>query len=64
LGESEVSEAAGAEEIVKGSDEDGLVPGFATTTGIVPGAARSAVEIAAVTCVALTNVVVRFDPFH
>lgn len=49
FGESDPRVAGVAEVIVKGSEDDLLPSGFATTTGIVPGAARSAVEIAAVT---------------
>ena len=64
LGASEVSAAGDAGEIVKERTGDLLPSGLDTTTGTVPGAARSAVEIAAVTCVALINVVVRLDPFH
>ena len=39
-------------------------PGFTTLTCAVPAAAMSLAGIAAVTCVALTNVVVRAAPFH
>jgi len=38
--------------------------GFVTVTCPVPAVAMSAAVIAAVTCIALTYVVVRFDPFH
>jgi hypothetical protein len=38
--------------------------GFTTVTLAVPAAAMSAAVIAAVTCVLLTKVVVRADPFH
>ena len=43
---------------------DVLPPGFATVTLAVPVEAMSLAGIAAVSWEALTNVVVRFDPFH
>src|SRR5262245_57537143 len=41
-----------------------LPPGFATVTAADPGEATSVAGIAAVSCELLTNVVVRFAPFH
>ena len=43
---------------------DTLPSGLATVTGTVPEAAMSAAAIAAVNCVALTNVLVRAAPFQ
>src|SRR5258708_480427 len=39
-------------------------PGFTTATTAAPADATSTAVIAAVNCVELTNVVVRFAPFH
>src|SRR5204863_581635 len=39
-------------------------PGLVTATCAVPGFTMSAAVTAACTCVPLTNVVVRFDPFN
>jgi len=39
-------------------------PGFCTLTGVEPGIATSLDEMAAVSCVLLTNVVARAPPFH
>jgi hypothetical protein len=43
---------------------DVLPPGFAIVTLAVPGKATSVAGIAAVSWELLTNVVVRFEPFH
>ena len=43
---------------------DVLPPVFITVTLTAPGEAMSLAEIDAVNCEVLTNVVVRFDPFH
>ncbi len=60
-GASEVSPVAAL--MVKGNA--GVTPLLAlTVTCAVPAAATSVARIAAVSCVALTNVVVRADPFH
>src|SRR4030095_15012844 len=50
--------------IVKVSALEVPPPGFATVTCAVPAVAMSLAGIAAVSCVALTNVVVRAVPFH
>ena len=50
--------------IVKVSALEVPPPGFTTLTCAVPAAAMSLAGIAAVSCVALTNVVVRAAPFH
>ena len=50
--------------IVKVRALDTAPPGFCTVTEALPAAAISAAVIAAVNCVALTNVVVRFAPFQ
>jgi len=52
------------EETVNVRAFDVLPPGFATVTLAVPVEAMSLAGIAAVSREALTNVVVRFDPFH
>ena len=50
--------------VVNGSAFERLPPGLATVTCAVPATAMSAAGIAAVTWLALTNVVVRLPPFH
>jgi len=56
------SDAVG-EDKVKGSEFDPPSE-FVTVTEAVPGNAESAAKIAAVNCVALTNVVARAEPFQ
>src|SRR5574340_1183770 len=67
-GESEVSAGTGlaGAEMVNGSTPEVPPPGagFDTVTFAVLTEAMSAAVIAAVSCVALTNVVARFAPFH
>ena len=53
-----------AGETVKVRAFEMLPPGFATVTAAVPGEAMLLAGIAAVSRELLTNVVVRFDPFH
>ena len=53
-----------AGEIVNVTALEVLPPGFATVTLAVPGEAMSLARIDAVNWDGLTNVVVRFDPFH
>ena len=66
LGVSEASVGAGfcPAVMVKVSVPDVAPPGVATLTDAVPAFAMSAAEIAAWSCVELTNVVVRLLPFH
>ena len=64
-GESEVRVGTGLS-TTTGSVDDAPPPGagFATETVSVPANAMSLAVMAAVTCVALTKVVVRGEPFH
>ena len=63
-GESEVKVGVEAPVIVKVRALETAPPGFCTVTEALPAAAMSAAVIAAVSCVALTKVVVRFAPFQ
>src|SRR5205085_2127532 len=64
-GESDVSDGAGVVIVnVWAPEVPPSTPGIVTVTWAVPTAAMSEAGIAAVSCVALTNVVVRVAPFH
>ncbi len=66
-GESELIVGTGFEAVIVNAAFPEVPPpgvGLNTDTCAVPALAMSAAVIAAFICVALTNVVVRFDPFH